>query len=245
MPNLLIDAGNTFIKCAVSDPSGLLEIRSFTGWNEEAISAWLEGFPGIVHCLACSTRQVPPSIPSLFGKLGIRFVELTHRIPLPITIGYETPETLGKDRIAAVAGALDRFPGRNVVVIDAGTALTIDLATTGKTFLGGNISPGLRMRFAALHRQTYSLPEVEPSEEVPLIGTNTRQAILAGVVNGMVYEIEQTIAAIHNKYPDPAVILTGGDARYLSAHLRNTIFVEENLVLNGLNAILRHFSDNR
>jgi type III pantothenate kinase len=173
---------------------------------------------------------------------GIIYYELSHLLPLPVKIGYETPETLGKDRIALAAGAADRFPGKNILAIDAGTALTIDLVTSEGFFVGGNISPGMRMRFAALHQQTFSLPEIEPSEEVPLIGRNTREAILAGVVNGIIYEIDNSINSLNNKYNDLHVIMTGGDAPYLSARLKNRIFVEENLVLNGLNAILRNFS---
>jgi len=239
--NFVIDAGNTLIKTAVYNEARLVIVETHPGWSAEAIVSLLNRYPEIRSFLICPVRGVPVWLPDLIRGKNILYHELTHLVPLPIKIGYETPETLGKDRIAAAAGAADLFPGRNIVAIDAGTALTIDLITDKGFFAGGNISPGLRMRFSALHQQTFSLPEIEPSEEVPLIGKNTREAILAGVVNGLIYEIDNSINSLKNKYNDLQVIMTGGDAPYLSGRLKNTIFVEENLVLNGLNAILRNF----
>ncbi len=212
------------------------------GWAPDWIIGLIKKYPGIRNCLVCSTRDLPAWLPGLFRKENMKYNELNHLLPLPIKIGYETPETLGKDRIAAAAGAADRYPGHFVTIVDAGTALTIDLVSDKGLFMGGNISPGMRMRFSSLHQQTFSLPEIEPADEVPVIGRNTREAILAGVVNGIIYEIDNSINSLKNKYNDLHVILTGGDAPYLSGRLKNTIFVEENLVLSGLNAILRNFS---
>jgi type III pantothenate kinase len=240
--NFVIDAGNTLIKTAVYNQTGMVMVETHRGWPADGIVSTINRFPDIRSCLICATREIPVWLPELMRGNNIRYHELTHLLPLPIRIGYETPETLGNDRIAAAAGAASLFPGRNVVAIDAGTALTIDLISDKGYFIGGNISPGMRMRFSSLHQQTYSLPEVEPAEEVPVIGKNTREAILAGVVNGIIYEIDNSINSLKNKYNDLQVILTGGDAPYLSGRLKNTIFVEENLVLNGLNAILRNFS---
>ena len=242
MMNLVIDAGNTLIKTAVYKSDQLISTEAHSGWKTGWIDILTARHPGINSCLICSTRELPAWIAERISEKGIHYNELTHLLPLPIRIGYLTPETLGKDRIAAAAGAAHRFPGKNVLAIDAGTALTIDLITAKGEFLGGNISPGMRMRFSSLHRQTFSLPEIELSGEVPLIGRNTREAILAGVVNGLTYEIDNSINSLKNKYNDLHVILTGGDAGYLSGRLKNATFVEENLVLNGLNAILRNFS---
>jgi type III pantothenate kinase len=243
MMNLVIDAGNTLIKTAIYKSTDLIAIEVHAEWQAGVIANLISRFPGLTSCMVCSTREIPAWLPGEVRGLNINYFELTHELPLPIRIGYETPETLGKDRIAAAAGAASLFPGRNILAIDAGTALTIDLITGEGLFEGGNISPGMRMRFSSLHQQTYSLPEIEASGEVPLTGRNTREAILAGVVNGITYEIDNSINSLKNKYNDLLVIMTGGDARYLSARLKNTIFVEENLVLSGLNAILRNFSE--
>jgi len=241
--NLVIDAGNTLIKTAVYDKEKLLVVDTHPDWAADALVDLIGRYPEIGSCLICPVREVPAWLPGLMREKKISCHELTHLLPLPIQIGYETPDSLGKDRIAAAAGAAARFPGRNVLAIDAGTALTIDLISGAGLFIGGNISPGMRMRFSALHRQTFSLPEITPAETVPLIGKNTRDAILAGVVNGLTYEIDNSINSLNNKYNDLHVILTGGDASYLAPRLKYTIFVEENLVLNGLNAILRNLSE--
>lgn len=242
MQYLTADAGNSRIKYGVFDEARMVFSESQREWSAHGIKRILERFPDIGAVLVCSVRSMPDWLSGFFAAKNIPFHELSHDMPLPIRIGYETPETLGRDRIAAAAGAADQFPGKNVLAIDAGTALTIDLVTADGEFPGGNISPGLRMRFAALHQQTHKLPEILPEESVPLIGTNTRDAILAGVVNGMVYEVDNSINSLKNKYNDLHVILTGGDAAFLSPRLKNAIFVNENLVLNGLSSILRNFS---
>jgi type III pantothenate kinase len=160
--NLVIDAGNTLIKSVVYDQAHFVSAETYPEWAPEAFENTLNRSPGIESCLVCSTREVPGWVAEWMKSRNVRFHELTHLTPLPIGICYETPETLGKDRIAAAAGAAGLFPGRNIAAIDAGTALTIDLITDKGFFAGGNISPGLRMRFAALHQQTYSLPQIEP-----------------------------------------------------------------------------------
>ncbi len=240
---LVADSGNTRIKLAVFDGGEMVRLQVDEEWSSSSLTELLRLFPAIDRSLVCAVREVPVWLPSLLNAYQVTYQKLSHTTPLPIRIGYQTPETLGRDRIAAAAGAAGQFPGVNVLAIDAGTALTMDLVETDGFYPGGTISPGLRMRFSALHQQTFSLPEIEPVGEVPLIGINTHNAILAGVVNGMIYEIDNSINSLKNKYNDLHVILTGGDAVYLSGHLKNTIFVNENLVLNGLNTILRNFSE--
>jgi type III pantothenate kinase len=241
--NFVIDAGNTLIKTAIYNGNKLVRTASSAVWTTTFIRGLLDGHPAIRSFLICSTRQVPSWLPDELTNRQIPWMDVRYDMPLPIRIGYKTPETLGNDRIAAAAGAAALLPGRNVLAIDAGTALTIDLVTADGLFLGGNISPGMKMRFTALHQNTYRLPEISQQEEIPVIGQSTTEAILAGVVNGIAYEIDNSINSLKNKYNDLAVIMTGGDARYLSRLLKNTIFVEENLVLSGLNAILRNFSE--
>lgn len=239
---LVADAGNTRIKVAVFDGDEMVHLQVYREWSSASLVSMLRLFPAINRSLFCAVREVPDWLPIVLNSHNIIYLELNNTLPLPIRIGYQTPETLGRDRIAAAAGAAGQFPGCNVVAIDAGTALTMDLVESNGFWPGGTISPGLRMRFAALHQQTFSLPEIEPEKDVPLIGINTHDAILAGVVNGMAYEIDNSINSLKNKYNDLHVILTGGDAGYLSNHLKNAIFVNENLVLNGLSTILRNFS---
>jgi type III pantothenate kinase len=238
--NLIIDAGNTRIKLAVFDPVNLVHVRIIPEWSAVVVESVCTQFTDLQAAITCAVRSVPDWLPQTLASRGIDLVDLTYQSKLPVKLLYGSPETLGRDRIAGAAGAAALHPGKPVVVVDAGTALTIDLVTADGEFIGGNISPGINMRFAALNNYTFNLPLVAPEEEVPLLGQNTREAILAGVINGITYEIDNSINSLKNKYNDLRVILTGGDAEYLSKRLKNTIFVSENLILLGLNIILMH-----
>lgn len=168
------------------------------------------------------------------------FLELDNQTELPIGNLYETPETLGKDRLAAAVGANELFPDRNLLIIDAGTAITFDLVSEKNQFIGGNISPGLEMRFKALNQFTGKLPLVSYSNEFQSIGTNTIDAIRAGVQNGILFEIAQTIDLFNRNYQNLQIIMTGGDSIFFDKKLNYSIFVHFNLTLIGLNRILEH-----
>jgi type III pantothenate kinase len=138
-------------------------------------------------------------------------------------------------------GAYTIYPGKTVLVIDVGTAVTYDIVTSHGEYLGGNISPGLEIRFRALHKYTNRLPLLErPEGSPPLIGESTREAIQAGIVNGIVFEMDGFIKAIGQNYPELRVVLTGGDAKYFEGKLKSSIFVDPDLNLIGLNRILEH-----
>jgi len=169
-----------------------------------------------------------------------QFIELDHRTELPIQNLYETPETLGKDRLAAAVGANELFPDRNLLIIDAGTAITYDLVSENNQFIGGNISPGLAMRFKALNHFTGKLPLVDYRGDFELIGRNTIEAVRAGVQNGILFEIAQTIDLFNRNYQNLQIIMTGGDSNFFDKKLNYSIFVHFNLTLIGLNRILEH-----
>ena len=169
-----------------------------------------------------------------------RFFFFDESLRLPIEVRYQTPETLGRDRIAVAVGANFLQPQKDILVIDAGTAITFEVVEASGIYLGGNISPGMTTRFNALNRFTEQLPLVEEREIVPLFGTSTETAIVAGVVRGIVYEMDGYIEELQNKYPGLYVFLTGGHAFYFEKRLQNTIFAEKKLVLIGLNRILEY-----
>jgi type III pantothenate kinase len=168
------------------------------------------------------------------------FIELDHHTELPIENLYETPETLGKDRLAAAVGANELFPDQNLLIIDAGTAITYDLVSEKNQFVGGNISPGLQMRFNALNHFTGKLPLVSYSNEFQPIGKNTTDAIRAGVQNGILYEIDRTIDLFNRNYQNLQIVMTGGDSIFFDKKLNYSIFVHFNITLIGLNRILEH-----
>ena len=237
--NLVIDAGNSTVKLAVFNGERLEFHSRHEEWPTEAIDQHIREF-NIRLTMLSSVRDVPNEVISRLSQPGCRFYELTASLPLPVKLDYKTPTTLGKDRIAGAVGAWSMYPGRNLMIVDAGTALTMDLVSLQGIFEGGVISPGLMMRFRALNRFTGRLPLVDPEEDPPLVGKSTTEAIQAGVLMGMVYEVDNYINSLNNKYNGLTVILTGGDASRLTGKLKNTIFVEPNLVLIGLNSILTH-----
>ena len=162
---------------------------------------------------------------------------------MPFDNQYESPKTLGQDRIAAVAGAQGIAEGKTTLVIDAGTCITYDLLEHGQTYLGGMISPGIEMRLNSLSTFTGKLPKIEfDVNELPidLIGRNTKDSILSGVVNSVIEELNGNIHRFKTQYPELKVVLTGGHLAVFESYIKFEIFADPNLVLHGLNRILDH-----
>ena len=163
-----------------------------------------------------------------------------HNTPLPIRNNYGTPATLGQDRMAAAVGANAIYPAENVLIIDAGSAITYDFLAEDGGFVGGNIAPGIKMRFTILHRMTKKLPlvEAEENEMLPLFGRNTRDAIAAGVIRGVVFEVKGYMRDLQEQIPHYKTIITGGNAPFILHGLQADVRFERHLVLIGLNQIL-------
>jgi type III pantothenate kinase len=168
------------------------------------------------------------------------FKEFTSQTATPLTINYKTPETLGPDRLAASIGATILFPNKNVLVVNMGTCITYDITTAKKEYMGGKISPGAQMRLKALHTFTAKLPLVELTSFNNNIGQSTNDSILAGVFNGVLYEIEGTIDALSKRYSNLQTLLSGGDAPLFVKAIKKPIFTEPFLVLKGLNEVITH-----
>lgn len=238
--NLIVEQGNTRLKVAVFDDdrrivSLLRKDNNDASWIDEVFEQYHPGM-GIMSSVIYSDG-------ALVGALQKRlpyFLWLDENVPTPVKIEYETKDTLGKDRIAAVIGATFLKPGQNALVIDAGTAITYEIVEASGVYVGGNISPGLTTRFRALNRFTERLPLVTERNDVPLIGTSTESAILAGVVNGIIFEMDGYIDMLKKKYGDIFVFLTGGHSFYFERRLKSHIFADANLVLIGLNRILEY-----
>jgi len=164
---------------------------------------------------------------------------LSHTTIIPIKNRYKTPETLGNDRLANVIAASFLFPKKNVLVIDMGTCIKYDFLNSRNEYLGGGISPGLEMRFRALHEFTGKLPLITDYEKVNLIGSSTREAMKSGVMEGITQELNGNIKSYKKRFPSIKVILTGGDAQRFVSELNLSIFAAENLVNIGLNEIIR------
>ena len=166
------------------------------------------------------------------------YMVLHHLIPLPIQLEYETPHTLGRDRIAAVMGGFNLLPGQNVLVIDAGTCITFDVLTKEGIYRGGNIAPGIEMRLKAMNHFTAALPLVENQWNSKMLGKTTEQALQNGALKGCVFEINGFINSLGLELDNFEVILTGGNADLLSNFIQKDVIVNNDLVLIGLNEIL-------
>ena len=236
--NLTIDQGNTAVKVGVFDGDALVSSSRFVCLGENQVDQLLASYPieaAIVSTVGDSSKL---AIDYLQQRCR-RFVRFSSQTPIPLSNLYETPSTLGVDRLASCVGANFLLPNTNLLVVDMGTCITLDIVTASGSFLGGNISPGMAMRFKALHQYTNALPLVSPEEGVSLFGTNTNDAILSGVVQAIVYELEGYCRHLSLKYPNLSLYLTGGDAFFFEKRLKSSIFVNPNLLLIGLNRILQ------
>ena len=239
--NLLLDLGNSYGKIAVCDGTHVVESATYEKITSREISYFHTRYPGIQGAMISSVVNYSREIIDYLNNLYSPCIELDHSTPIPLKNCYRTPETLGYDRMAAAVGAHTIYHGENVLVIDAGTAITYDIVTSQGEFLGGNISPGLEIRFKSLNKYTNRLPLLErPLEKPALLGGSTSEAIQSGIVNGLLFEMDGFIGALSQNYPKLQVVLTGGDAKYFVGKLKSSIFVNLNLNLIGLNRILDH-----
>jgi len=232
--NVVIDAGNTRTKVGIFEGAALVQAQVFAFVPE----AWsfLEGLE-MNHVILSSVINDPLDLSGRVRGLALR---LTPALPLPIVNSYSTPETLGADRLAAACGAWSLFPGEPTLSIDCGTCINYEYVNARGEYHGGAISPGVAMRFLAMHTLTDKLPLEMPQETSPLVGDSTRKCLESGVMNGTLEEIKGMIGRYSQIDPGIRVILTGGDARFFEKHLKPSIFVAPELILTGLNSILLH-----
>lgn len=260
-PFLAIDRGNTRLKCTLlpgrNNKDGLFqpEVKVFEDDDAEGMLEWVEalGDRGEMGCAIAAVGVVDTRmIESLRRTMGERFLVITRSTPLPILMEYATPGTLGVDRKATACAAAARFPGEDVLVVDAGTALTLDWVSADGVFKGGNISPGLRMRLKALHEHTAKLPLLDTVDlrkrEMRKLGEDTNTAILGGCARGLLDEV--AMAYLRLERPDCRIVLTGGDAPLIADFLPEALDVAgctsykinylPHLLAEGMREIYRH-----
>lgn len=236
--NLVIDIGNTLVKMAVFQGDILIKKKislrlDFLKNLEELEQKYQK--PG--NIILSSVSKTPSKWLQKLEE-GSRLFILDQQLPQVFANLYATPNTLGNDRIALVSAASKHFSTENVLVIDAGTCITYDFKNNKNEYLGGAISPGLEMRYKAMHSYTENLPLLDREEEITLIGNSTNGCMHSGVIYGITAEIDGIIAAYQGQYKDLTIILTGGDAQFLCKRLKNSIFANSNFLLEGLNYIL-------
>ena len=201
----------------------------------------------IQNSIISSVVDIEAATVNALSRRSEHFVLFDHNTPVPITNSYDTPATLGMDRLAAAVGAKSLCPNENLLIIDAGSAITYDFVAAEGEYMGGNIAPGLKMRFTILQQMTKKLPmvDVDENELIPLFGKNTRDAIAAGVIRGVAYEVKGYMRTLREKVQHFQTFLTGGNAPYVLNNVRKSrteqrnLNYEKHLVLIGLNNILR------
>ncbi|WP_321330676.1 type III pantothenate kinase [uncultured Bacteroides sp.] len=237
--NLIIDIGNTIAKVALFDGDSMVDVFFDSNDSLDCLGKVATQY-SIERGIIATVIDLNEKVLQRLHELSIPLHWLDARTPLPIVNLYESSDTLGYDRIAAVVAANQQFPDKDILVIDAGTALTYEFIDSNGRYHGGNISPGMQMRFKALHQFTGKLPLVQSTGRLPFMGKDTETAIRSGVLQGIEYEILGYITVLKHKYPELLVFLTGGDHFSFDTKLKSIIFVDRFLVLKGLNRILNY-----
>ncbi|MEX0883226.1 MAG: type III pantothenate kinase [Cyclobacteriaceae bacterium] len=238
MTNLVIDIGNTRIKTGYFKNGELIAVESFEHWDRclEVISDH--------HFERVIVSTVKWSKMQLDAVLPFSYIFFDHNLPLPIKNRYKSPLTLGLDRVAAVVGGM-RFSGTGpLLAVDLGTCITYDFLNEFDEYLGGAISPGLKMRAKAMNQQTAKLPLVNiPFDDISFVGTETVTCLQSGIYFGVYEELNGFITRYSTAYPELKVFICGGDANYFESLTKDHIFVIPNLVLYGLDRILMYNVD--
>lgn len=232
--NLIIDQGNTNTKIALFEGEKLVESKNVP---DEDLARSISSI-NPAHAIICSVRKFKGLDLSKDIRGKSNWIIFDHNTPIPAINLYKTPASLGLDRLAGVIGSKKIKPNGNNLVIDCGSCITYDIIDDKDQYLGGNISPGIEMRLNALNKFTAGLPLINFEDIEELVGMNTRDAILSGVIHGAVHEIIGMIAAYRKHYNRLSVFLCGGGAKYFEKKIRGSIFVAPDLVLYGLNKIL-------
>ncbi len=234
--NLVIDEGNTRTKVAWFEGNRLKDVQTYSVPFQEITLDHFE-LEKCINCIISSVKN-PKSAYIDFLNRFASGLYLDSQTPIPIQNCYQTKATLGNDRIAAAVGAWEQFKGKNILIIDAGTAITYEYLTEKGDYLGGAISPGMSLRFEVLNKSTSNLPKVVPQRAIQIVGKTTESAIQSGVINGILHEIDGVINNFLATNINTSVLGTGGDINFFDKNLKNSIFVLPNLVLMGLNRIL-------
>lgn len=239
MFRLIFDIGNTNLKVYIFHNREIIKKEVFTT-DVEAIDFLkkTEFSKNISLCIISKVRELTDKLDEYLNS-NYTVISLNSKLKLPYKTEYKTPDSLGQDRIAAVAGASVLFPHKNTLIIDAGTAITYDLLVKENIYFGGTISPGIGIRFLSLNTFTSKLPllDIDMNKD-SIFGQTTNDAIICGVQNGIIHEVKGVIKSYQREYKDLIVIFTGGYSFFFEKSLKNRIFAAPDLTAIGLNKIL-------
>lgn len=235
MKQVILDIGNTRIKCAIFEDGQQKDLHYFDASNYNSLISFLKTVDAQQAIL--STTQKDNSMLLSFLNENYQTIEFNTDTPLPIDISYETPDTLGDDRKAAVCAVYSQLGYKPFLVITAGTCYTYNFFD-GQSFVGGGISPGIHLRYASMHEHTGNLPLVDDRDFNQLVGKTTEESILSGVRQGIISEVEGICLKYQLLHADLRVFICGGDTDFLVSNVKYDIFASQNLVIDGLYQIL-------
>jgi type III pantothenate kinase len=238
MITLCLDFGNTRLKYAVFEKAQQVFSAVLPDAALATMEALLQQYKPDCSILSSVINHAPAL--ELLLASHTHFHKLSHHTKLSFTTPVGKPETIGADRLALCAAAVQLFPEKHNLVIALGTCITYNFINKYHEFIGGGISPGMDMRFKSLNTFTALLPVIKEDWNFPLIGYDTRTNILSGVILGMAKEIDGFIDAYKERYANFNVLLTGGNCNYFVPHLKNGIFADTDLLFKGLYNISLH-----
>lgn len=241
---MIIDIGNTVAKLVAFEGDEPIEEIRTSNDSLSALGAFAAKY-AFTHGIVGTVKELTAEAEEQLRNLHIPILRFSPQTPVPITNRYRSPKTLGADRLAAAVGARSLKPGKDLLIIDAGTCITYEVIDAKGNYWGGNIAPGMQMRLRALNEFTAKLPLVSAEGDVPGMGYDTETAIRSGVLRGMKYEIEGYIRSMRSKYPKLLVFLTGGDKINFDATIKSIIFADKFIVPRGLNKILDYNHDKK
>lgn len=227
----ILDAGNTQLKLGVFRDGMLVEVDRFQYTNLNRLEEKLKNEAALHCCLSSVTNS---ETTKKLVKICPSLLILNRDLQLPISLNYETPETLGFDRMCNAVASYFLSNQKQAVSIDIGTCIKFDFIDENGNYQGGSISPGIDLRFKSMNDYTANLPLITDRISTDLIGKNTFNSMRSGVLNGIQAELDQFINLYTQQYQDLTFFVTGGDAVYFDFHSKNNTFVDENLTLKGL-----------
>ena len=234
--NLALDIGNSLLKAGVFKNNNLINYCEFNKDYYLNVKSILDKNP-INHSIASNVSESNNKLIELLSA-ETNLIKFNSSLKVPFKNFYQTKNTLGKDRIALVSNASKEYPKENILLIDLGSCITFDFLNNKNEYLGGSISPGLRMRYKSLNNYTANLPLIDPKEIDYFIGKNTEDSIHSGIINGIISELNSIIDKYTNQYKEIRIILTGGDSKFLFKKIKNGIFANPNFLIFGLNFLI-------
>ena len=234
--NLVLDIGNSLLKAGIFKNNNLINYCEFNKDYFLNVKSILDNNP-ISHSIASNVSESNNKLIELLSN-KTNLIEFNSSLNVPFKNCYQSKNTLGKDRIALVSNASKEYPKENVLLIDLGSCITFDFLNNKNEYLGGSISPGLRMRYKSLNNYTANLPLLDPKEIDYFIGKNTEDSIHSGIINGIISELNSTVEKYKSQYKKIRIILTGGDSKFLFKKIKSGIFANSNFLIFGLNLLI-------